>query len=282
MPISTTDPRYIAEWTPASISAIGQALRTRYGTGADSFGAKGNTVHYSGYHRSEAWIRNSPDSAQGLNDYSIRGSLNVSQDRNAVSAFDFTPGAWGTTENRRRMKELTQRVLDAARRNDPRLANMYEFAGTVDGVNVITFNAQGGATKSPFDSSHLDHVHASIYRSRQLNNHQGIIDVMLGTSEEVDMTPEQNNALAEVWAAVVAERDGGQVGPVPTHPASPSWLVESIKTLLARPVVPPIAITPAQVADMANLVAAALANNATFLTSVANAVLDEDHRRSES
>jgi len=41
-----------------------------------------------------------------------------------------------------------------------------------------------------------------------------------------------------------------------------------------------IALTPAQVIEVAGLIATNLATNAAFLTAVANAVLDEDHARS--
>jgi hypothetical protein len=282
VPISTSDPRYIAEWVPSTISQIGTALRAHYGTGPNSFGAKGNTVHYSGFHRSENWIRNSPDSRYGVNDGSIKGSLNISQDRNAVSAFDFTPGSWGTHENRTLMVEITKRVHEAAKANDGRLRDLYEFAGTLDGSTVVTFYAHGGGFKTPFDRSHLDHVHGSIYRSRQLNSHQGIIGVMLGEGADVALTPAQDNALAETWATTVSARDGSVVGPTNTHPGGPNFVVESLRALLARPQVPALPWTTEQVADFADLVADRLGMNEAFLAAVANAVLNEFNQRSES
>jgi hypothetical protein len=174
MVINMNDPRILAEWSPGTISAVGQALRSHYGTSADSVGIKGNNVHNSGFHRSENWIRNSPDSRDHDQDYSLAGSLNVSADRNAVCALDFTPG------NTARMIELTTRMRNAALARDPRLANVFEFAGTLDGNNVVTFRCSDGAARSPFDSSHLWHCHMSFYRARALNNHDGVRAVLLG------------------------------------------------------------------------------------------------------
>jgi hypothetical protein len=71
-------------------------------------------------------------------------------------------------------------VRAAARASDPRLSTLREFAGTEDGRNVVTFYAQGGGDKAPFDSSHLDHAHGSFWRDTNENDHQGIVDVMLG------------------------------------------------------------------------------------------------------
>lgn len=183
MVINMNDPRILAEWDPPTIKAVGAALRGAYGTSADAVGIRGNNVHNSGYHRSENWIRNSPDSRDHDADYSLQGSLNVSADRNAVCALDFTPGSWGTSENRRRMIELTTRMRNAALAHDPRLSNVFEFAGTLNGSSVVTFRCSDGAARSPFDSSHLDHCHISFYRARALNNHDGVTAVLLGGTD---------------------------------------------------------------------------------------------------
>lgn len=181
MPLSQSNPAYIAEETPAAITAMEGPLCTAFGVGLDAFGAKGNLVHTSGYHRSRRWVLTSPDSRYGSSDYSVKQDADQYGDRDWVSAFDFTPGAWGTAENRRRMQLITGRVYAAAKARDPRLADLREFAGTLDGRTVVTFNCSDGSVKAPFDSSHLDHVHGSFWRSRAGNNHAGIVSVMLGT-----------------------------------------------------------------------------------------------------
>lgn len=186
MPLSTRDPYYKAEVVPESIDDMAAPLCSAYGVGAGAFGAKGNLVHTSGYHRSRDWVLNSKDSKYKSRDYSVQRELDKQGDPDWISAFDFTPGDWGTAENRRRMIEITKRMRAAARRNDPRLADLFEFAGTEDGKTVITFYCQGGEAKAPFDLSHLDHIHGSFYRGRAANNHRGVIEVMLGL-EDNDM-----------------------------------------------------------------------------------------------
>lgn len=202
MPISTSDPYYRAEFVPASIDAISLPLRNAYGVGADAFGAKGNEYHDSGYHRSRRWVLLSADSAYGANDYSVRQSRDDGGHDDAVSAFDFTPGAWGTQDNRAKMTAITKRVRAAARANDPRLATLREFAGTEDGTHVVTFYCQGGVDKTPFDSSHLDHVHGSFWRDTNENDHQGIVDVMLGIRGDEDMSAGLKIGPAETNCAV--------------------------------------------------------------------------------
>jgi hypothetical protein len=110
-------------------------------------------------------------------------------------------------------------VRAAARANDPRLSTMREFAGTEDGVHVVTFYAQGGADKTPFDSSHLDHCHGSLWRDTNENDHQGIVDVMLGvpTGENEDEMSFANIEikLAETSITVPGGTYGG--GSKPTY-----------------------------------------------------------------
>jgi hypothetical protein len=179
--LSEQDPYYRAEVVPASIEALGSTLRTALALPVDTFGAKGNRTHYYGFHRSRNWILGSPDSSRGAIDYSIQGARGQGGNGNWIAAFDLTPGgAWGSTGNLRAVREITQRVYDAARANDPRLANLREFAGSIEPGKVITFRGQGGALLSPFDSTHLNHVHGSIYRDAAGADHSSIAEVMLG------------------------------------------------------------------------------------------------------
>jgi hypothetical protein len=184
MALNMNDPYIRAERQPASLVALGVRLKAHYGVGADNFGIKGNEYHTSGFHRSRNWILNSVQGS-GSGDYSVRGSRNMGGGADNDAAFDITPGVWGTAENRRLMVELTKRVYDAAVRRDPRVtANWYEFAGTLDGKTVVTFYADGGGFKSPFDSSHLEHLHGSGYRDTIEKDHTGLGDVLLGVGGE--------------------------------------------------------------------------------------------------
>src|SRR5689334_1520749 len=99
MALNPNDPYYRAEVVPTSILVCGPPLRAAYGVGADSFGTKGNLTHASGYHRSRDWVLFSPDSVHKGQDYSVTQPLDQGGDGRDVSAFDFTPGAWGTADN---------------------------------------------------------------------------------------------------------------------------------------------------------------------------------------
>jgi len=222
MAISTNDPHYRAEYTPDSIARMGEQLCRAYGVGPDAFGGKGNTSHDYGYHRSRNWVLLSGDSRYGTHDYSVQTSRDHGGSGDAVSAFDFTPAEWGTPDNRQKMVTITKRMRAAARANDPRLATLREIAGTEDGRHVVTFKAQGGADLSPFDSSHLDHVHGSFWRDSNEQDHQGIVDVMLGTGgDEDDMGaswPPIEIKTDEPTSVTLVETEGGGADP------RPQWL----------------------------------------------------------
>lgn len=204
MPLNENDPRYRAEVTPQAIRNMEVPLCSAYGVGLDAFGAKGNTTHLSGFHRSHNWLISSPDSRYGFNDYSIQGSRNQGGNWDWVSAFDFTPGAWGSVDNRNKMITITKRVRAAARANDHRLADLYEFAGTEDGHTVVTFYGQGGGSKTPFDSSHLDHVHGSFWRDGAANDHSGLLAVMLGTVPDL----EDEDDMGQSFGPIEIQREG--------------------------------------------------------------------------
>lgn len=207
MPLNPNDTYYRRESTPISITALGVGLRSAFGAAPGSFGSKGNLVHTSGYHRSRAWVLNSPDSRYGSRDYSVQQSLDRGGDDDWICAFDFTPAEWGTERNRELMVLITKRVRAAARARDPRLANLREFAGTEDGIHVVTFNCSDGSAKTPFDSSHLDHGHGSFWRSRASNSHAGILEVMTGE----DMPSLDATDITNIWKVEVPEQDWDEV-----------------------------------------------------------------------
>lgn len=187
MPLDPGDSYYRQERIPPSIAAMEAPLCNAYGVPFGNFGAKGNENHLSGYHRSRDWILNSPDSRYGSSDYSVQLAVDKQGNADNVCAFDFTPGAWGTSDNRNRMKTLTKRLIDAAKAHDPRVAELREVAGTLDGTHVVTYDCTRQAFKDPFDSSHLDHIHGSILRGMSDQSHDGLVAVMLGQTGDDDM-----------------------------------------------------------------------------------------------
>lgn len=189
MPVSPSDPAYLAEEVPASLTKLVHGLCDAYGVSYDHGGTKGNLSHTNGYHRSR---RYNQQNAPG--NYSIQLAEDKQGDPDNVSAFDFTPADWGSSDNRAKMITITRRMRAAALAHDSRVQTMREFAGTEDGTHVVTFDMRTGASKTPFDSSHLDHGHGSIYRAYAANDHTGILHVMLGM-EEQDMTPDERQRL---------------------------------------------------------------------------------------
>lgn len=186
MTINPNDGYYKAEQTSPTILAMRAQLCAAYGVGVDHFGAKGNLAHSSGYHRSRNWILNSPDSPYRSRDYSVLLAADKGNDDD-VAAVDFTPAEWGTPDNTAKMIAITRRVITAMQDDDPRVAALREFAGTLDGEHVVTYDHSRHAFKTPFDSSHLHHGHGSIYRTMTRVDHSGIVSVMIGAPEGEDM-----------------------------------------------------------------------------------------------
>lgn len=97
--------------------------------------------------------------ANASSNYSVRLSLDRTSPRDKARALDLT---MSDTQ----MKQRTQRLLDAAARRDPRLKAVREFYGTVDGRRVtgrIKDSESGAWRSSTSDSSHLWHIHISIF-----------------------------------------------------------------------------------------------------------------------
>lgn len=239
MPLNMNDPNVKAEIQPPQLLELGDKLKAFYQVGAAHFGIKGDENHLSGYHRSRNTLVHTPG-ASGSGDYSIQHSLdtqNMSWDD--CSAFDMTPHNWGSTENNRRMIDATNRMYNASKKFDPRIQQCREYAGTFDGHSVVRFRCDGGAIQSPFDSSHLEHMHVSLWRSRVRWNHQGLYEVITGDDM---LTPDQQQQLTNIhdWMFDSAR------GLVAADPGTPhiavykpnEWLnklITDVTTLLNRP-----------------------------------------------
>jgi hypothetical protein len=205
MAVSVTDPAYRAEVVPVTIEELGDLLCARWGVGPLAFGDRGNLQHTSGYHRSRRY-----NLIHAPSNYSIQLAADRAGDPDWISAFDFTPAVWGTLANRAQMMTITKRMRAAARAHDPRVSALREFAGTEDGVTVVTIDMQTGGNRSPFDSSHLDHGHGSLFRSRAADDHTGIFEVMAGIPSSnggtfmTALTDQQQQDLWE-WLALLVD-----------------------------------------------------------------------------
>lgn len=122
----------------------------------------------SGYHNT---VDNNQSTWPG--NYSIRLRLDLDGPQTKARALDLTMSA-------AEMAKRTQRLLDAAARRDPRLRAVREFYGTTNGRSVvgrIKDSATGAWRSSTSDSSHLWHIHVSIF-TKHCNDRTALADVM--------------------------------------------------------------------------------------------------------
>lgn len=111
-------------------------------------GIIGDRAHTYGYHRGRNYVSGGDYSATQADDRAGPGE--------AASALD-------VSLNPNDMKIVTQRLIDAVNKNDPRLHCVREFYGTTTGTTVTGRDVR---TKSVVtsDPSHLTHEHVSFYR----------------------------------------------------------------------------------------------------------------------
>jgi hypothetical protein len=180
------------EITTSPMVGLGLQLRAAYHSGSDSVGIKGNEVHLNGGHRSQEWIRNSRYCTNRT--YTVQSGLSGDQLR-YIAALDFTPAAWGSTDNRNKMKVLTKRMLDAMKAG--RCDEVIECFGTLDGRNVTGWRNDLNH-EATSDSSHLDHLHLRFDR-RYCNDNsvmRKVAGILLGddmiSDEDIDRIVDAN------------------------------------------------------------------------------------------
>lgn len=130
-----------------------------------------------GYHSSR-----SENQARWPGNYSIRVSLDKQGPSDKAAAIDYT---MSDSEMRRR----TRYLAEAAARNDPRLAAVREFYGTLDSRTVfgrIKDSRNGPWRSSTSDNSHLWHIHISVFRAYtdKWDELRPILSVLAGESLE--------------------------------------------------------------------------------------------------
>jgi len=202
--VNPADPYYRAETVPPSIKTLGAHLCAFYAVGVDNFGDRGNLAHVDGYHRSRRY-----NQVHAPGNYSVQLALDKAGDGNTIRAFDITPGVWGSADNRAKMMQMTRRMRVAAKAHDPRIRTLREFAGTEDGVHVVTIDMQTGADRTPFDASHLDHGHGSIFTAYAAEDHTGIFEVLTGTAV---LSTEEDEPMANTWTQPLTQGTPGYAG----------------------------------------------------------------------
>ena len=145
------------------------AVKAAKALGGQFSGIVGDAAHGYGYHLAPNQLPSS--------DYSVRLSLDTGSgvNRNYASALDISLPA-------STMKQVTARLKAAALDpNDTAMEYVREFYGTLNGSSVyglIHDSATGAWRQSTSDSSHLWHVHVSIFR--KYANDKKALDAVYG------------------------------------------------------------------------------------------------------
>jgi hypothetical protein len=165
----------VAEYAPRAIHALFDTIDAKIGSAVLS-GILGDAAHTYGYHRGRNYV--------STGDYSVIQADDRAGNGEAASALDinFNPAD---------MKLVTSRLIAAVNVRDPRLRALRSFFGTVNGSTVTGKDVRTGAWVSS-DSSHLWHVHLSIYRrwaddAAELQNIASVITADAVAPKETDM-----------------------------------------------------------------------------------------------
>lgn len=200
-PVKEAEP--VAAYSPKAIKGIFNFVRDHY-PGVKLGGIYANK---SGYHNSR---NNLKAAAKWRNDYSItQAPADLEGDGDAASAIDLTPD----TQELQRL--FTRRLMAATKADDdPRAYPIREFFGTENGQTVTGWSRWRGK-EATSDSSHLWHVHISIYRKFANDEAamRGIAEIVCGIplkpiDTKSDPTEEEIMAVADDVARKVLTLDG--------------------------------------------------------------------------
>lgn len=176
------EPWWDREIVTPQLRWLGDRLCAAYGRPRSAAGDKGNTAHLDGAHRSQEWIKNSRWCLNRT--YTVQRGLTALQARH-VAGFDFTPGAWGTADNRAKVAVITRRLVAAGTAG--RLPGVWEVIGTLDGKRAIGIDLPEGQTW-PASFDHVDHNHLTFDR-RLVGDQQAmerVLTAALSEEETVD------------------------------------------------------------------------------------------------
>lgn len=197
-------------------------------------GIVGDAAHTYGYHCARAVLPRS--------DYSVQAPADQRGDSWLCSGIDLS---FGPAE----MKLVTRRIMDSMRdKSDRRSDCIREVFGTLDGRHVTGWNALADANRgvgyTSSDSSHLWHVHISIFRGyasdtavmegvAAIINGEGVVDDMPTAKEFAD---EFNKSvvpnIAKAVAAELLKVDGiVTAGVTEKDPKNKFWAPKTFVTL---------------------------------------------------
>ena len=157
-------------YAPKALKNIFTVVRMNVPSAKDG----GTLANKSGYHNSYNRLKANP---QWRDDYSTQDPRDRDCDRDAAAAADITPSDVD-------QRKITARLKAATDRGDARLVGKCrEFGGTLDGKRVYARRVEDNKPIS-FDSTHLWHVHVSMFRKYATNFEacRGVAEVMSGVA----------------------------------------------------------------------------------------------------
>jgi hypothetical protein len=185
---------------PAALINIYKAIEAsdQYGSMRRG-GIVGDVRHQArgGYHISRA------DQTSSSN-YSVQAPADKRGPSNLASGIDLTMSPSD-------MKKMTSRLMAACKTNhanpaaEPRIECIREFFGTLNGTTVTGWNRYASSNRgvgyTTSDSSHLWHVHVSIFRDYcdDPAKMKGLVDILLGTTTTSLPDEGDDMTAADVW-----------------------------------------------------------------------------------
>lgn len=204
------EPYWDREIVTPELVWLGRQLCAATGRPPGAVGTKGNTAHLYGAHRSQEWLLSSRWCTN--RSYTVQRGLAGAQVRH-IAALDFTPGAWGTADNRAKVRALTRRLVDAGLARQ--LPGVHEVLGTLTGQVPVGVDIPEGQLWS-VDDSHLDHVHLTFDRRRLTDRAvmERVLAVAVGKGGEGDEVDDKTwVGLAHVDGAIDTPENWGSDNP---------------------------------------------------------------------
>jgi hypothetical protein len=273
-----------------------------FGIPADSVGIVAGNSNGEGYHSGYGALHAAGRAPGDVHpDYSVRESVRDSGGLTEyASAMDF--GLFTTTINGHTvtLRDFTLWLVGRCKAGDPDAADIREIIYTPDGKTVQRYDRLG--IRSTGDSSHLTHTHVSLFRDSVKVNRASMVNLIkkylagIGNLAESSSHTEDDMPLDGLDRAQVnnSERYLQSIFGLTDHAVGisdtvnshdlPSPFVAAFRQLLAdvnelktRPA-GSITLAAADLDAIAVRLAALVPNPAT----IAKAVLDEDHKRTEA
>ena len=191
------EPWWLAETVPPHLHALIVGLRAHFKAGPNDIGAKGDTNHLRGYHRSRAWVKNSPYCTNRT--YSVTETPGNRSGGNANWLCAIDVGGMAQVE----LLAMCQRLDVAVRAG--RLEKVTEWYGNLGGDDRVDGYNNIANRLASSDSSHLSHLHLSFDRGRVDEDHTDLLNILTGAE---DMTPAESQKLTDIhYALFTADAD---------------------------------------------------------------------------